>query len=140
MATVDRRCRRRTRDERANIVAFTGNPLVSEDDRFLVNAQLGELDVVSASPGVFPEKVLLSVDSSSVTHIDRVRGSTELPSGQWVLQDAELEALGAALVEIRASYPVDEPAPAGTRVLLDTEWKVLTDGRLVVKQVRPFLD
>jgi hypothetical protein len=24
-------------------------------------------------------------------------------------------------------------------VLLDTEWKVLVDGRLVIKQIRPFL-
>ena len=34
---------------------------------------------------------------------------------------------------------MDELVPATADVLLDTEWKVLADGRLIVKQVRPFL-
>jgi phosphoenolpyruvate synthase/pyruvate phosphate dikinase len=45
----------RTKGELANIVAFTGNPLLRGDRRYLVNAQLGELDVVAALPGVWPE-------------------------------------------------------------------------------------
>ncbi len=129
----------RSKDERANIVAFTGNPLLEDDDRFLVNAQLGELDVVSSEPGVWPEKVLLTLEAGAVTGIERARGSTEVPAGQWVLDDRRLEELGSALSEIDALYPVDEAPAPPARVLLDTEWKVLSDGRLIVKQVRPFV-
>ena len=56
-----------------------------------------------------------------------------------VLSDAQLKTLADRLATIEAVYPVDDPAPAGHDVVLDTEWKVLADGRLVVKQVRPFL-
>ena len=129
----------RTKSELANIVAFTGNPLLRGDDRYLVNAQLGELDVVSALPGVWPEKDLLTIDNGSVVGIDRVRGTTELADGEWVLSNAQLEELGAGLANIAQIYPVDEDVPAAANVLLDTEWKLRSDGRLAIKQIRPFL-
>jgi hypothetical protein len=130
----------RTKGELANIVAFTGNPTLAGDDRYLINAQLGELDVVSALPGVWPEKDLLTLEDGAVTDIERARGSTELPEGEWVLDDARVEELGAALWDIVEVYPVDEEVPPTADVLLDTEWKLRNDGRLAIKQVRPFLD
>ena len=129
----------RTANELANVVAFTGNPLLRGDARYLVNAQAGELDVVSAQPGVWPEKVLLTLDAGSVVEIERVRGSTELAEGEWVLDSPTLELLGASLAHIAEVYPVDETVPETATVLLDTEWKLRQDGRLAVKQVRPFL-
>ena len=95
----------RTKLERANIVGFSGNPLVAGDDRYLINAQLGELAVVSSIPGVWPEKDLLSVDGGVVTDIERARGSTQLPEGQWVLSDGQLPTLGAALATISEVLP-----------------------------------
>jgi len=130
----------RTKGERANVVAFSGNPLLAGDDRYLINAQAGELDVVASEPGVWPEKDLLAMENGVVTDIERARGSTELPEGEWVLDDARLEELGAALWTIVEVYPVDAEAPPGADILLDTEWKIRSDGQLVVKQVRPFLD
>jgi hypothetical protein len=121
------------------VVAFSGNPQVAGDDRFLVNAQLGELDVVSVVAGVWPEKDLLTVEAGEVTAIERVRGSTELPEGQWVLDDARLAELGALLAHLAAVYPIDDAVPTTATVLLDTEWKVRSDGSWVVKQVRPFV-
>jgi len=129
----------RTANELANIVAFTGNPLLRGDPRYLVNAQAGELDVVSAQPGVWPEKVLLSVEAGTVVEVERVRGSTELPEGEWVLGDATLELLGVTLAQIAEVFPIDEAVPESGTVLLDTEWKLRHDGQLIIKQVRPFL-
>ena len=126
-------------DELANVVAFTGNPTVSTDDRYLVNAQVGDLDVVSSDPGVYPEQELLTVTEGTVTAVDRMQGSSELPAGEWVLDDQRLEELGALLWELAGVYPVDGVVPEGATVLLDTEWKILSDGSLVIKQVRPFL-
>jgi pyruvate,water dikinase len=130
----------RTKGELANIVAFSGNPLLWRDKRYLVNAQLGELDVVAAVPGVWPEKDLLTVENGLVTKIERARGSTELPEGEVVLDDALLRELGAALSSIVEVYPVDAELLPTVRVLLDTEWKLRSDGRLAVKQVRPFIE
>lgn len=129
----------RSKDEAANIVAFTGNP-TTDDDRFLINSQIGDLDVVGAPAGVFPESVLLELNAAGeVIDIVRVSGSSELADGEVVLSDAQLTALGEAFFDIREVFPVDELPPEGAEVLLDTEWKVLSDGRLIVKQVRPFL-
>ena len=43
------------------------------------------------------------------------------------------------MADIESVYPVDGEVPGDQIVLLDTEWKVLVDGRLIIKQVRPFL-
>jgi phosphoenolpyruvate synthase/pyruvate phosphate dikinase len=123
--------------ELANIVAFTGNPTSAGDDRYLVNAQYGELEVVAAEPGVFPEKNLLTLDAAGdVTLIDRVSQSSE---AEIVLTDAQLEELGGVLWDIAQVYPLDDEVPEGHDVLWDTEWKVRSDGQLIIKQIRPFL-
>ncbi len=122
-------------DEQANSVGFTGNP-TAPDDRWLVESQLGDLDVVSAEPGVWPEQVLLTLAGGEVTTIDRVSGSSETHE---VMTDAELGALGALLWEVDSVFPIDEAAPPGATLMLDTECKILEDGRLIIKQVRPFL-
>ena len=128
----------RSENEQANIVAFTGDPNDITDDRLLVNAQLGEWDVVSAEPGVVPEKVYLTVSGGVVTKIERVSPSSQVEAGEVVLTDAQLEALGAALVTIIDVMPLDHSPAEGHDVVWDTEWKVLDDGRLIVKQIRPF--
>jgi hypothetical protein len=130
----------RTKDELANIVAFTGNLLLRGDRRYLVNAQVGELDVVSAVAGVWPERDLLTIQQGLVVNIERPRGSTELPDGQWVLDDDTLKELGKQLAKIAEVYPMDDEVPITARILLDTEWKLRDDGHLVIKQIRPFLE
>ncbi len=129
----------RTKNERANAVAFTHDPFSDSDDRYLVNAQIGELDVVSADPGVFPEKVLLGLEGNTVSHIDRLRESSELTPGEVVLTDQQLGELGRVLRQIEVVYPIDNPTPSDEMIALDTEWKVTGDGQLIIKQIRPFL-
>jgi hypothetical protein len=129
----------RTDDERANAVLFTGNPTTDGDDRWLVNSQYGDLDVVAADPGVVPEKVLLTVDDGEVVEILRVAASSEVPPGEYVLDDLELGELGADGWEVLTLFPLDDEPPEGHEILLDTEWKLLRAGRFIVKQVRPYL-
>ena len=105
----------------------------------LVNAQIGELDVVSAAPGVVPEKALLDVQNGSVVDIVRISPSSVVLPGVEVLSDAQLGSLGGHLWSIAEDFPVDAQIPTDRDLLLDTEWKVLEDGRLIIKQVRPFL-
>lgn len=130
----------RTAQEQANIVAFSGNPLGPVVEDYLVNAQIGELDVVSSQPGVWPEKSLLSVDAEegAVLEILRARNSTEVPVGEHVLDDSRLRELGTALWDISQIFPIDASVPEGQILMLDTEWKIRSDGQLIVKQLRPF--
>lgn len=126
----------RSMDEQANIVAFTGNPGVVDDNRYLVNAQYGEMEVVFAESGVYPEKTLLTLTDGQLTLIERVSASSE---AEIVLSDAQLEELSELFYQVAEQYPVDYAVPEGGQLLWDTEWKVWSDGQLIVKQIRPFL-
>jgi len=124
--------------ERANGVAFTGNPSNSTDRRFIVTAQLGEESVVSPEPGVTAEIDALTITGGAVSKIDRVQGSS-LAGGGQILTDVDLEELGAALAHIDTSFPVELGGHRRDEVFLDVEFKFTGDGSLAIKQVRPFL-
>ncbi len=127
-------------DEKANGVAFTGNPTSPRDGRFLVTAQIGEFSVVQPDPGVFPERTLLEVDlSGAVTRIDRSKPSSLVPRGERVLTDDQLRELGAVLWTIDQRLPIELGDHQRDEVLLDVEFKIDADGSMAVKQVRPFL-
>jgi hypothetical protein len=129
-------CNDRSKDEQANIVAFTGNPTSAGDDRFLINAQEGELEVVAAEAGVYPESILLTLADGEVTEIFRVSPSSEVTE---VLTDAEVTELGEVLDDVRDVYPIDLEVPEENDLLWDTEWKITSEGRLVIKQIRPYI-
>ena len=129
----------RHEDERANGVAFTGNPSDPEDPRFTINVQLGELDVVSPQSGTTAELDRLTIADGEVVAIDRVGGSSLVKPGERVLSDEQLGELGAVLAAIAASYPVDLGEVPASDVLLDLEFKIDAQGKLVIKQIRPFL-
>jgi phosphoenolpyruvate synthase/pyruvate phosphate dikinase len=129
----------RSQAEQANFVAFTGNPVQKSDERYLINAQIDEIPVVSPDPGIWPEQSLLTITDGKVSMITRAGSSSELPEGEQVLSDAQLNAIGVHLADLAARYPIDQKAPEGRAFILDTEWKVMPDGALRIKQVRPFL-
>jgi hypothetical protein len=127
-------------DERANMVVFSGDPTVRGDRRLLVDAQVGTLEVVAPEEGTWPETVRLALGpDGAVTGVERLRRSSASAPGEVVLDDATLRALGAAYAGIVQQMPIDHTPPPGREVIFDSEWKVLADGRLVIKQIRPFL-
>ncbi|MCH2373284.1 MAG: hypothetical protein MK538_03815, partial [Planctomycetes bacterium] len=126
-------------DERANGVAFTGNPTNARDRRYVVTVQLGEESVVTPEPGVLPEKDVLEVENGKVERIIRAVPSSLLPRDNYVLSDDELNELGALMWRIDQGFPLDTGAYDRSEVLLDMEIKIEQSGELAVKQVRPFL-
>ena len=125
-------------DERANGVAFTGNPGNPLDRRYLITVQAGEEPVVSPEPGVIAEKDLLEVVDGEVVNILRATRSSLIP-GSFVLSDGELQELGRLLWHIDRELPIDLGDYRRSDVLLDIEFKIEATGELAVKQVRPFL-
>lgn len=128
----------RYEDELANGVALTGDPVDPRTGRYTVDAQAGEVDVVSATPGVTAELSYLSLEGGQVTAIERAVASTLLPSGEVVLRDAQLHELGGVMAALAQAYPIDFETEAGTPPILDLEFKIRSDGQLVIKQIRPF--
>jgi hypothetical protein len=126
-------------DEKANGVAFTGNPNDQMDNRYTINVQVDEIEVVNPPVGTTAELDRLTIADGVVTEIERVVGSSELEPGQYVLTDAQLEELGAAIASVQAVYPLELGEHAANDVLLDLEFKITSEGKLIIKQVRPFL-
>jgi pyruvate,water dikinase len=129
----------RFQSELANGVAFTGDPVDSKQSRYTVNAQAGELDVVSPTPGVTAELSFLTIDNGKVAQIERAVESSLLPSGQTVMSDARLVELGCLLTELVDVYPVDYEIVGAGAPILDIEFKVTSGEELVIKQIRTFL-
>ena len=126
-------------DEQANGVAFTGNPNDQEDNRYTINVQRGEIEVVNPPVGTTAELDRLTIAGGAVTAIERVGESSEVQPGEVVLTDAQLEELGAAIASVAAVYPIEYGDHQPNDVLLDLEFKITGDGKLVIKQIRPFL-
>ncbi|MBN2496036.1 MAG: hypothetical protein JXR96_15695 [Deltaproteobacteria bacterium] len=128
-------------DEIANGVAFTGNPQDAMDDRYLINAQLGDEAVVGNDPAIVPERDMLKMELGQVDRIYRERPSVLAEPGTWVLSDGQLHELGTLLYSIARDFPLDTGGWGRDKVLLDLEFKVdARDGRFRIKQIRPFLD
>lgn len=124
----------RSKDERANMVVFSGDP-DSQDDRVLINSQLGHLSVVSDEGGVFPERIIIDDNNEQFTVADRQHSSEKKNP---IVSDEIAIDIAKIMSRIKSSYPAFKLAQ-GSKLLLDTEWKILEDGRLIIKQIRPFV-
>ncbi|MEO8084023.1 MAG: DUF1566 domain-containing protein [Ardenticatenales bacterium] len=137
-------------DERANGVAFTGDPSRPElRGEMVVNAQDGDASVVLPESGDLPERDVILFEGGDigagagigrVTGIRRVQSSSRVPPGTHVLSDDELRRLGGLLLLARANLPVDTAGYDPADVQLDVEWKIRRgDDALLIKQIRPFV-
>jgi len=126
-------------DELANGVVFTADPGDPFDRRYQVSVQAGERSVVSPEPGELAELDLLEVPSGAVRRIVRAVRSSVVAEGAFVLSDEQLEELGALVWHIDTRLDIELGDYDRDRVLLDIEFKFDQEGRLAIKQVRPFL-
>ncbi len=132
-------------DEAANGVALSANPFdpgPTGEDGFYVNAQVGEVSVVSPDPGVVAEQILyfhyhVGQPATYLVH------SSLVPAGETVLSRAELFDLGTSLDAIRRHFAAFYEPPEGFVALpMDVEWKLVADPggdrHIEIKQARPW--
>ncbi|MEC7947613.1 MAG: PEP/pyruvate-binding domain-containing protein [Myxococcota bacterium] len=125
-------------DERANGVAVTGNVFDTSglEPAFYINVQRGENSVVLPEDGDTTDQLLYyyTLPGQPVVYINH---SNLIPTGHTVLTSAELYELGTALDAIHRYFqPVY--GDGGGFFAMDTEFKITEDGRLEVKQARPY--
>ena len=128
-------------DEEINGVALTNNPFDQSglEPAFYVNVQVGETSIVAPPPGVTADTLLYYFDrpDQPTTFISR---SNLVPSGETVLEPAQLFSLGQALDRVRDTFAAAYGRPAWWA--MDCEFKF--DGApgepptLFVKQARPY--
>ena len=131
-------------DEAANGVAITANPFdpgPTGEDAFYVNAQLGEVSVVSPDPGVVADQIVYfhfhaGQPATYLAH------SSLVGAGETVLSRGELFDLGNQLTAIRRHFePFYDPPDGFAQLPMDVEFKLVpdADGRHIeIKQARPW--
>jgi hypothetical protein len=114
-------------------------PTFLADRRYVVTVQAGDISVVSPPSGVLAEKNILEIEDGEVTGILRAQMSSLTAPGQHVLSDEKRRELGRLMAHIEANFPFELGDVPRDQVLVDMEIKLMPNGELTVKQVRPFL-
>ena len=118
-----------------DIVYQTGGP--GRARSFYVNTQVGE-DLVT-NPGMesIPEELLLSPRSSAGDRF--VRGSNRVDSGQTVLRHDHRDDMRRYLDTIHKHFRALYGASLRDQFAIEIEFKVTAEGRLAIKQARPWV-
>lgn len=123
--------------ELANGVGVTTDPIYGSSDTYYLNTQVGEDLVTNPDALSIPEEILLDTTASG-GHVV-VRRSNLVPDDSRILSDAHIEALRSSLgvidVEFRRLYAVEPDE----RFAMEIEFKVTHDGKLAIKQARPWI-
>ncbi len=131
--------------EKVNGVAITKNIYRKNSNGFLVNAQLGNENVVKPSPGIICDQFLCFPENSNEIYKDKividVITYSNLNDNKLVMSEDEIQNFANQLDIIKKHYAGDIDKWTYTRLGYDVEFKI--DGKtrqLYIKQVRPYND
>ena len=126
--------------EQANAVAVTNLPSASGRPLYRVVSQTGWLSVVRPEDPLAVAEVLTFHRGAGVTpeDVQVLVPSTLVPPGGTVWTPDEVATLAALLYQVQDHFAA-EVYPDLTPLALDLEIKRTADGRIVLKQVRPYL-
>ncbi|MDA1231384.1 MAG: hypothetical protein O2856_11470, partial [Planctomycetota bacterium] len=124
--------------ELANGVAVTDDILYGTLDNYYLNTQSGEDLVTNPDELSIPEEVLLNWHDTSKLQV--MRTSSRSKNGKLLLSDAQLELMRKYLGQIHAHFArlYGKEANA-TGFSMEIEFKVDKNGKLVIKQARPWV-
>jgi hypothetical protein len=129
-------------DEQANGVAITKNIYDANWPGYYVNVQVGE-DLVTNPPELsIPDEFLVAdLIGAERYEIQYVRRSNLVVAGGHVLTKEQIfllaDMMGVVQAHFRRLYQVH---PRDRHFALDIEFKITADGRLVIKQARPWVE
>ncbi len=124
-------------DEQANGVAVSDDPFHGTEDRFYVNAQVGEELVTNPSGAAVPEELLLGTGEEFTTTL--VQRSNLIADDERVLTDAHITILQAALRTIHTRFRTLYEVAEGEEFAMEIEFKITAADAFAVKQARPWV-
>ena len=126
------------RDELANGVAVSFDPIYGRDRRYYVNTQVGEDLVTNPEAHSVPEEVLLNPPSVSLPYT--VLGtSNQVPPGQLLMSRDQMRQLRERLEVIHEEFEELYDPAAGEPFAMEIEFKITSDDVLAIKQARPWV-
>jgi hypothetical protein len=127
-------------DEEANGVAVTRNVYDPNWPGFYVNVQVGEELVTNPEGGATPDEFLVSaIGERGEWETQFVRRSNQT-RGKPVLTKAQTQELVLAMEKIQAHFKKVYKKENDPNFAMDIEFKIGADGKLVVKQARPYVE
>ncbi len=125
--------------ERASAVAITELRVDSGAPLYRLSSQIGSEGVVRPDdPTAIAEALTFRRDGDQVADVEVQVESSRLPTGERVFTAAELETIAGLLYAVQDHFGTVVYAHLAP-VALDIELKHTRDGRIVIKQVRPFV-
>ena len=123
--------------ELVNGVAVSDDPFYGSEDRFYVNAQVGEDLVTNPSAQAVPEELLLTTGVEFTTTV--LQYSNLVEDETRVLSEAHVSAVQAALRTIHDRFRTLYGVSEDDKFAMEIEFKVTSDDRFAVKQARPWV-
>ena len=125
-------------EELANGVAVTDDILYQTTGNYYLNTQVGEDLVTNPEAQSVPEEILLDWADSGNYRV--VTASNRVPEGKRILTDEYLQKLGSYLSTIHDKFSRLYNAPANSKAFaMEIEFKITREGKLLIKQARPWV-
>jgi hypothetical protein len=124
-------------DEKANGVAVTDDILYESQQNYYINTQLGEDLVTNPEATSSPEEVLLGWWADQGHQV--VRRSTEAGDDGQLLSKEHLAQLRKSLTQIHGRFQRLYGAPENAPFAMEIEFKITNEGKLIIKQARPWV-
>ncbi len=127
--------------ERSNGVAVTKNIYDPNWEGFYVNVQVGEDLVTNPEGGAVPEEFLISaIGPNREWETQFIRRSNLTENGETVMSDEHMTQLREAMRKIQSHFKQVYRQQGNDSFAMDIEFKVDAQGKLVIKQARPWVD
>ena len=122
-------------DELVNGVAVSFDPAYGTDGSYYVNSQIGEDLVTNPDALSVPEEILLYQHGVHTV----VAISNQVPPGQLLMSDDQLEQLRDHLTVIHEQFAVLYNPATGEPFAMEIEFKITSANILAIKQARPWI-
>jgi hypothetical protein len=131
-------CHPNYQEERANGVGVSTDPIYQTDDTFYLNTQVGEDLITNPENMSVPEEILLNRFSTSEDDYTVIRNSNQVEDGELVMDEIYLDQIRDYLSTIHDEFEILYDALGNDTFAMDIEYKITSEGQLIIKQARPW--
>ncbi|MFK7971662.1 MAG: PEP/pyruvate-binding domain-containing protein, partial [Bacteroidia bacterium] len=132
-------CHPNFKDEKANGVGVSTDPIYQTHNTFYLNSQLGEDLITNPDTSSIAEEILLDNSSASSDEYTVIRRSNLVPNTTLIMEERYLNEMREYLGVIHDEFAILYDAVGDDNFAMDIEYKITSEGQLSIKQARPWV-